>query len=105
MASIGCRNADYCLRSFGTINGQNGSSFASCVTRANFNTTCQNYPACLATKSSNSDFTTCCCKTDLCNDDSFAGDSSPLPTTTESSAQKLATNSAFAFIALFFIFA
>uniref|UniRef100_A0AC34Q775 UPAR/Ly6 domain-containing protein n=1 Tax=Panagrolaimus sp. JU765 TaxID=591449 RepID=A0AC34Q775_9BILA len=80
MASIGCRNADYCLRSFGVINGKPGS-YASCVSRANAPTTCQTYPACSQTVDGEgetaSDFKTCCCKTDLCNHDSFVGVAAP----------------------------
>ncbi|KAE9547416.1 hypothetical protein FO519_009371 [Halicephalobus sp. NKZ332] len=77
MASLGCRNSDYCLRSFGIMNGQNGS-FASCVTKKNAEETCRNYPACIqksyGTGSHASNYQTCCCKTDLCNGMDFIGD-------------------------------
>ncbi|KAE9547069.1 hypothetical protein FO519_009719 [Halicephalobus sp. NKZ332] len=96
MASIGCRNADYCLRSFGTINGQTGS-FASCVTREKASDTCKDYPACTQKTYGSGDqasnFQTCCCKTDLCNGVDFTGAlNTPAPTDSNSPTTSMNSN-------------
>uniref|UniRef100_A0AC34GQB5 UPAR/Ly6 domain-containing protein n=1 Tax=Panagrolaimus sp. ES5 TaxID=591445 RepID=A0AC34GQB5_9BILA len=80
MASLGCNNADFCLRAFGTFNGQDGW-FSTCAS----SDTCTTYPACTQTTTTGvagheTNYTSCCCKKDLCNEMSFTGD--PANTTT-----------------------
>uniref|UniRef100_A0AC35FI06 UPAR/Ly6 domain-containing protein n=1 Tax=Panagrolaimus sp. PS1159 TaxID=55785 RepID=A0AC35FI06_9BILA len=90
MASLGCNNADYCLRAFGTFNGQNGW-FSTCGS----NDTCSSYPACTTVTGGagnySTSYTSCCCKTDKCNELSFTGEkdngsstTQPTPTTSSS---------------------
>uniref|UniRef100_A0AC34GU33 Uncharacterized protein n=1 Tax=Panagrolaimus sp. ES5 TaxID=591445 RepID=A0AC34GU33_9BILA len=72
-----CINAASCARTFGTINGQPGS-FASCVAAENEAETCGNYPACKTVTTGSGEilnsYTTCCCKTNLCNSATFQGE-------------------------------
>uniref|UniRef100_A0AC35FZL3 Uncharacterized protein n=1 Tax=Panagrolaimus sp. PS1159 TaxID=55785 RepID=A0AC35FZL3_9BILA len=60
-----CINSASCARTFGTINGKPGS-FASCVAAENEAETC-------GVKTLNS-YTTCCCRTNLCNTPTFQGE-------------------------------
>uniref|UniRef100_A0A914PFZ0 Uncharacterized protein n=1 Tax=Panagrolaimus davidi TaxID=227884 RepID=A0A914PFZ0_9BILA len=72
-----CINSASCQRTFGTINGKPGS-FASCVAAENEAETCGNYPACKTTTTGSGEtlnsYTTCCCRTNLCNTPTFQGE-------------------------------
>uniref|UniRef100_A0AC35FWH3 UPAR/Ly6 domain-containing protein n=1 Tax=Panagrolaimus sp. PS1159 TaxID=55785 RepID=A0AC35FWH3_9BILA len=72
MASIGCNNANYCVRSFGKFFGKDGY-FSTCGN----DETCKSYPNCTTVTGGSNDYvtnyTSCCCNTTLCNDLSFTG--------------------------------
>uniref|UniRef100_A0A914YMA6 UPAR/Ly6 domain-containing protein n=1 Tax=Panagrolaimus superbus TaxID=310955 RepID=A0A914YMA6_9BILA len=72
MASLGCNNANYCLRAFGKFYGKDGW-FSTCAS----DDACQSYPNCTTVKTGSNDYatsyTSCCCNTALCNDLAFTG--------------------------------
>uniref|UniRef100_A0A914EJ27 C-type lectin domain-containing protein n=1 Tax=Acrobeloides nanus TaxID=290746 RepID=A0A914EJ27_9BILA len=75
-----CNNGNYCMRAYGKINGQD-SWFSGCVKYESVSNLCANFPGCAQTKSNNAlyptDYTTCCCNKDLCNDASLQTCSCP----------------------------
>uniref|UniRef100_A0A7E4W905 Activin_recp domain-containing protein n=1 Tax=Panagrellus redivivus TaxID=6233 RepID=A0A7E4W905_PANRE len=102
MNSLGCNNANYCLRGFGTFNGEEGW-YSSCVDWQKEDVTCKTYPACQQVVKGNSSYTACCCKEALCNHLDFTGEA-PATTTVKTTTDSTAAVTVSVFLLILAIF-